>query len=96
MTKNNVVLGSILSLALLCSLAGAQKAPGVDIGKHHPNLAAAQRHLEQAFDKIQAAQQANEWDLEGHAKRAKELIDEASRELKQAAIAANREHKQGK
>jgi len=38
-------------------------------------------------------QQANEFDLGGHAARAKELIDQASRELKEAARAANQEHK---
>ena len=89
--------GSILSMVLLFgSLAYGQgmKAPAENIsGKKHPNLAAAQRHLDMAFEKIQAAQAANEWDLEGHAKKAKELLDEASRELKQAAEASNKNHK---
>jgi hypothetical protein len=55
----------------------------------HPNLAAAQRLVDQAFNKISAAQEANEWDMEGHAAKAKELLDQANRELKQAAQAAN-------
>ena len=97
MSMKRVLSGSMLSMALLFgSLVYGQgmKPPAEDIsGKKHPNLAAAQRHLDMAFEKIQAAQQANEWDLAGHAAKAKELIDQASRELKQAAEASNRNHK---
>ena len=56
----------------------------------HPNLAAAQRLSQQAGDKIVAAQQANEWDLQGHAQKAKELLDQVNNELKLAAEASNR------
>lgn len=35
----------------------------------HPNLAAAQRLNRQAFNRIVAAQKANEWDMEGHAQK---------------------------
>ena len=56
----------------------------------HPNLAAAQRFVDQAFHKITDAQKANEFDLGGHAEKAKGLLDEANRELKLAAEAANR------
>jgi hypothetical protein len=99
----NVVLGSTLGIALLSgSLAyaqepGAMKAPAENISaRRHPNLAAAQRHCLEAFEKITAAQQANEWDLEGHAAKAKELLDQASRELKEAALGANKEHQEHK
>lgn len=57
--------------------------------RRHPNLAAAQRFSQQAFDKIVAAQQANEWDMEGHAQKAKDLLEQANRELREAATAAN-------
>lgn len=71
-------------------LVFAQKPKeNVSAGKH-PNLAAAQRFSEQAWDKILAAQKANEWDMAGHAQKAKNLLDEVNRELKQAAGAANR------
>jgi hypothetical protein len=96
MLRNRVLSGSLLGIALLLgSIGNAQmKPPGEDIsGKKHPNLAAAQRHLDMAFEKIQAAQSANEWDLAGHAAKAKELIDQASRELKQAAETSNRNHR---
>ncbi len=58
--------------------------------KRHPNLAAAQRLSENAYNKIIAAQQANEWDMQGHAQKAKDLLDQANAELKQAAEAANK------
>lgn len=61
--------------------------------KRHPNLAAAQRLTDQAWQKIVAAQRANEFDMAGHAQKAKELLDQANRELKQAAEAANRNDK---
>jgi hypothetical protein len=53
-------------------------------------LAAAQGLSQQAFEKIRAAQQANEWDMRGHAQKAKELLEQANNELKLAAEAANR------
>ena len=59
-------------------------------GKRHPNLAAAQRLSEQAFEKVSEAQRANEWDMAGHAAKAKDLLDQVNRELKMAAEAANR------
>jgi hypothetical protein len=54
------------------------------------DVAAAQRLVEQAFNRITAAQEANEFDLGGHAARAKELLDQANKELKLAAETANR------
>jgi hypothetical protein len=56
----------------------------------HPNLAAAQRLVREAFEKIAAAQRANEWDMNGHAQKAKELLDQVNVELKEAAEAANK------
>jgi hypothetical protein len=91
----------ILGAALLCGgMAVAQtpttKAtqPVENINPHkHSNLAAAQRKCQEAYDKISAAQQANEFDMQGHAKKAKELLDQANQELKQAAESANMNHK---
>lgn len=71
----------------------AQK-PERDISaRRHPNLAAAQRFCDQAFQKISAAQVANEFDMNGHAAKAKELLEQASKELKEAAEAANKNAK---
>jgi hypothetical protein len=98
MRQKNALLGSMMAIGLLFgSLASAQnntKPPAENISsKRHPNLAAAQHHLDMAFEKVQAAQQANEFDLGGHAAKAKDLIDQADKELKLAAEAANKEHK---
>ncbi|HUK36919.1 MAG TPA: hypothetical protein VLV86_23555 [Vicinamibacterales bacterium] len=68
----------------------AQRPPENVSPKRHPNIAAAQRLVDQAFNKITAAQEANEFDLGGHAAKAKELLDAANKELKLAAEAANR------
>jgi len=93
MRQKNAFLGGMVTIGLLFgSLVYAQmKSPAENIsGKRHPNLAAAQRFCDQAFEKIQAAQAANEFDMDGHAAKAKELLDQASRELKEAARAANK------
>ena len=90
MIKKRVFAPVIASLLLIGGIAIAeQPAQNVSKGKH-PNLAAAQRLTNQAFEKISAAQQANEWDMQGHAQKAKDLLDEVNRELRIAANAANR------
>lgn len=92
--KRRIVQSSLLTAALLCSSIGFAQKPVQNVSpKKHPNIAAAQRLVDQAYQKIVAAQQANEFDMAGHAQKAKELLDEANRELKQAAEAANRNHK---
>ena len=55
----------------------------------HPNLAAAQQLSVQAFERLTAAQQANDWDMNGHADRAKALLVQATEEMKAAALTAN-------
>ena len=83
-----------VAVASIGGLAVAQKKPAEDISeKRHPNLAAAQRLSREAWQKITAAQKANEWDLDGHAAKAKELLDEVNKELRLAADAANKDHK---
>lgn len=86
------------SFALLAGLLGrgtvlAQRPKDNVSEKRHPNLAAAQRLSTQAYEKILAAQKANEWDMRGHAQKAKELLEQANNELKQAAEAANKDAK---
>lgn len=86
--KRRIAMSGALTLLLLAATTSAQK-PERDIsGRRHPNLAAAQRLSRQAFDKILEAQKANEWDMSGHAQKAKELLDQVNAELKQAAEAA--------
>jgi hypothetical protein len=86
--------GAVLVAALIGGgVAVAQKPVENVSGQKHPNLAAAQRLSEQAYNKITAAQQANEWDMDGHAAKAKDLLDQVNKELKMAAEAANKNHK---
>ncbi len=83
------------ALLVAAGLVIAQPRPKENVSAaRHPNLAAAQRLTEQAFEKIVAAQEANEFDLGGHAKHARELLDQANKELKEAAQTANRRNKQ--
>jgi hypothetical protein len=90
MIKNRV-FACILGLLLLIGIAAVAQRPERDVSRRrHPNLEAAQRFSRQAWDKVVAAQQANEWDMDGHAQKAKNLLDEVNRELKIAAEAANR------
>jgi len=93
MTTRNMLFSGALGLGLVaCGMTLAQPARNVN-GARHPNLAAAQRLAQQAFEKISAAQQANEFDMDGHAARAKQLLDQANNELKAAAEAANKNHR---
>ncbi len=81
----------IATVLLLVGSAAVAQRPKENISKGlHPNLAAAQRLSQQAWQRIVDAQQANEWDLGGHAQKAKELLDQVNNELKLAAEASNR------
>src|SRR5216684_9023723 len=82
-----IVFGCLL---LIGAVAMAQRPVRNVAGARHPNLAAAQRLSRQACERIVAAQQANEWDMQGHAQKAKELLDQVNQELKLAAQTANR------
>ena len=76
-------------VALIVAVPLAVIADGKATRKKHPNLAAAQKLTQQAFDKLQAAQKANEYDLGGHAQKAKELLKQASEEIKLASEKAD-------
>jgi hypothetical protein len=91
MKTGKLVLGSVIGLGLLASgIVIAQTTPVENIDPHrHPNLADAQHHIRVAYDAIGRAQSANDWDLQGHAAHAKELLDQAAHELKASAEASN-------
>jgi hypothetical protein len=89
-SKNRAIACSTGFLLFLGVAAVAQR-PEKDISAaRHPNLAAAQDLSRRAWQRIVDAQAANEWDMDGHAQKAKNLLDEVNRELKLAAGAANR------
>jgi hypothetical protein len=60
--------------------------------RRHGNIARAQELSRAAFDALSQAQQSNEFDLGGHANRAKQLLAQANDEMKLAAEWANRHH----
>jgi len=85
------ILAVVIALLFIVGIVVVAQPPARNVsGRRHPNLAAAQRLTAQAYQKIIAAQQANEWDMQGHAQKAKDLLDQANNQLKEAAEAANR------
>ena len=84
------ILVTAVSLTLLVAGLAFAGKPVRNVSAHrHPNLAAAQSLSRQAYERIGAAQRANEWDMGGHAQKAKELLEQVNVELKQAAEEAN-------
>lgn len=83
---NKKIIASLLAatVALPIGLAVAKGEM-----KGHPNLIAAQKLVGQAYDKLVAAQKANEYDLGGHAKKAEDALKLAVDEIHQAAETAN-------
>ncbi|HUO36298.1 MAG TPA: hypothetical protein VMU43_15020 [Candidatus Acidoferrum sp.] len=88
--KRNLIVSALAGTILLFGgvALGQHPAQNVSPGRH-PNLAAAQRLTNMAYNKIVAAQEANEWDMQGHAQKAKDLLEQANEQLKLAAEAAN-------
>ena len=93
MTKKSFYLAVVLTFGLvLIGVAFAQR-PETDIDPgRHPNLADAQHHVVQAYDKAVDAQKANKDELGGHAEKAIALLDQANRELKLAAEYSDHHH----
>jgi hypothetical protein len=84
------ILAGVAGLTLLAGGVVYAAKPAENINPaHHPNLAKAQTACRNAFNHIVAAQKANEWDMNGHAQKAKDLLDQASNELREAATTAN-------
>ena len=73
------------------SALSAQVYAGPEAG--HPNIIAAREDAQHAIEKMKAAQAANEYDMNGHAAKAEQLIRQAEAEMKLAAEAANKNRK---
>jgi hypothetical protein len=66
------------------------REPSLNVSPYrHGNIARAQEYSRYAFDAMTQAQQANEFDMGGHAERAKQLLAQANDEMKLAAEWAN-------
>ncbi len=84
------IAAAVVGAVVLAGGALLAAAPARNVSPmRHPNLAAAQKFSREAFEKVLAAQRANEWDMQGHAQKAKELLDQVNAELKLAAETAN-------
>jgi F0F1-type ATP synthase membrane subunit b/b' len=90
MKQKSVYLATALMVCLAFIGVSVAQHPESNIDPaRHPNLAEAQHHILQAFEKVEEAQRANKDQLGGHAEKAKQMLDQASRELKEAAEFAN-------
>lgn len=86
MTKKSLLLSSVFCAGLICGGALFAQKPVTNIDPNrHPNLAEAQKHLQEAWGKTEEAQKDNKEELGGHAEKAKEHIEAADQELKAAA-----------
>jgi hypothetical protein len=84
------VLAPVLGSLLLIGSVAVGQPPAKNISKvAHPNLARAQTQSSNAYNSIVAAQEANEFDLAGHAQKAKALLEQVNSELKLAAQQSN-------
>lgn len=72
----------------IATLAISQTVQNVDPSRHG-NLAAAQSLIAQAYQRMTEAQQSNNYELGGHAARAKQLLSEAANEIGLAAATAD-------
>lgn len=77
---------SLIRLTIGCLLVGVLLGCAT-VG--HPNLVDAQRFVQQAIDKVSDAQKANNFDMRGHAARAKQLMQQAIEEIRLAEQAAS-------
>jgi apolipoprotein N-acyltransferase len=92
MAKRIVLIGIALCAAFALGAMVFAQAPRVTVGDRHGNMRAAQELIQQAWEKVDVAQQDNNYNLGGHAGKAKDLLAQASEQIKQAAEAANSHH----
>lgn len=92
MSRKRVLINAMLGAVLLgtCVTLAQEPVQNIDPNRH-PNLAAAQHFIAQANDAIKTAQKSNNYDMHGHAQKARELLARAADELKSAALDANRQ-----
>jgi hypothetical protein len=83
--KRLLVVTGVVTMA---TIAVAQTVQNVDPSRHG-NLASAQSLIAQAYERMTLAQQSNNYELGGHASRAKQLLSEAATEIGLAAATAD-------
>lgn len=88
MISRKLAYGATLGVGLLAGgLIRAQVAPPVTVNPAaNPNLAAAQKLINQAYNYFIVAQKENNYDMQGHAVHVQLLLTQASQELKTLPI----------
>lgn len=89
MTKKIVMAAIALFASFALGAVLFAQAPSVDVGERHGNMRAAQQLIQQAWLKVDEAQHDNNYNLGGHAGKAKELLAQASEQIRLSADAAN-------
>jgi hypothetical protein len=89
MIKRNLIVGAALFGTFAVSAIAFPQEPHVNVGERHGNMRAAQQLIQQAWQKVDEAQKDNHYNLGGHAAKAKELLAQASEEIKLSAEDAN-------
>jgi hypothetical protein len=90
MTKNNVVRAFVMCSVMAGSSVMFAQGPVQNVNSSkHPHLAAAQSSIAQAYQQIETSQRGYHDRLGGHVEKAKQLLAQASQELKAAAEYAN-------
>lgn len=97
MTCKKILIGFSFLTAMIFIWTVEAQAPGPVVNidpNQHGNLAAAQSDIVDAYQRIDAAQSANNNHLGGHAQKAKDLLTQADAELRLAADVADAEQQQ--
>ena len=89
MTKKILMVCIALFAAFALGAALFAQRPPINVGERHGNMRAAQQLIQQAWEKVDEAQKDNNYNLGGHAGKAKELLSQATEEIRLAADAAN-------
>lgn len=89
MTKKILMITVAMLAAFVFGAVVFSQQPPVNVGERHGNMRAAQQLIQQAWQKVDEAQKDNNYNLGGHAGRAKELLSQASEEIRLSADVAN-------
>ena len=81
--KNLCITGLLAACLALAGVVVAQRS-NIDPSLH-PSLAEAQQHILEAAKKIHEAHERDKSNLDGHAEKAIQLLDQASMEVKSAS-----------
>ena len=94
MKRKTLYLAIVLALGMTFFGISFAQRPETDIDAHkHANLAEAQHHIAQAVESAKKAEAEHPAEYGGHAGKAIQALDQANRELKEAAEFYDQHHK---